>query len=263
MGEPLKSRIKTSVGSDKHTVRVWVTGFGLFRGNVTNPSYSIARALPELITLDALGCVVEVHCHPEPVRVAYDTVYTLTRDGIKQFRNDNDGHTPDIVIHIGMARSRNYYCLETCARREGYELVDVEGRRAAECEERFRSEGYPDTLRPGDAPCNSCTNMDPKSDGTLIPSQPNEHLLNVWQRSVPNFEDLRLSKDAGKYLCEFIYYNSLAHAWKEGRNLSVVFVHVPGWDTSKDIERGRDVIIGLIKSLIVCWSPQGSSPMPH
>lgn len=65
--------------------------------------------------------------------------------------------------------------------------------------------------------------------------------------------DIRLSNDSGGYLCEFIYYASLAHALRSGRDRGVVFLHVPGWTDEQSVEKGRDVAVALVKALVGCW----------
>jgi pyrrolidone-carboxylate peptidase len=84
------------------------------------------------------------------------------------------------------------------------------------------------------------------------PYPPNEKLLNVW-KSYAGEADVRISEDAGRYLCEFIFYTSLAHAFKQGQDRNVAFFHVPGAYNDQAIETGREVAIALIKALITCW----------
>jgi len=68
--------------------------------------------------------------------------------------------------------------------------------------------------------------------------------------------DIRLSDDPGRYLCDYIYYTSLAHfhhnsdvhlPWHE--KTSVVFLHVPA-EAESSIETGREITIALIRALI-------------
>lgn len=182
-------------------------------------------------------------------------MHSITRDGIEQFRENHDGHSPDLVTHIGMAKGRNFYCAETFARREGYKIADVDEKKATGYEELFRSKGYPEILRPGDLPrAGINAGPDSVSQSILNPTNLDDKLLETWKSFAKEGEDLRLSIDAGRYLCEFILYNSLVHAWEEGRKLSVVFMHVPGWDSPEDIQRGTEAAIALIKSLVTCWA---------
>lgn len=72
-------------------------------------------------------------------------------------------------------------------------------------------------------------------------------------------EDVRISEDAGRYICEYQLYASLAHMshvgngklpWKE--RTTVAFMHVPKCAAAgvEKLERSREVAIGLIYSLI-------------
>ncbi|KKZ67847.1 hypothetical protein EMCG_06476 [[Emmonsia] crescens] len=85
------------------------------------------------------------------------------------------------------------------------------------------------------------------------PTPPDAHFLKTWQSFAPRKADMRLSEDAGRYLCEFIFYTSLAHAYRERRNRSVVFLHVPGRTDDEGIQIGREVAVGLVRCLVACW----------
>ncbi|KAK2743306.1 hypothetical protein FQN55_007502 [Onygenales sp. PD_40] len=85
------------------------------------------------------------------------------------------------------------------------------------------------------------------------PSPPDAHFLKTWRSFLPETADVRLSEDAGRYLCEFIFYTSLAQAWGEGRDRSVVFLHVPGRTDEESVEEGREVAVALVKTLVRCW----------
>jgi hypothetical protein len=64
--------------------------------------------------------------------------------------------------------------------------------------------------------------------------------------------DVRLSPDAGNFLCGFIYYNSLAHYFsiKEDER-PVAFLHVPDLIYSEDkLREGWEVAVALIKALV-------------
>lgn len=65
-----------------------------------------------------------------------------------------------------------------------------------------------------------------------------------------------MSDDAGRYLCDYIYYASLAHfhatrkremPWDERTH--VVFLHVPPV-THGSVEDGREVAVALIRALV-------------
>ena len=67
--------------------------------------------------------------------------------------------------------------------------------------------------------------------------------------------DVRTSKDAGHYLCDFIYFTGLAEYWRRDlvAESPVVFLHVPGETGEEDIERGGKVAEALILTLVEEW----------
>lgn len=62
--------------------------------------------------------------------------------------------------------------------------------------------------------------------------------------------DLRISENAGHYLCDFIYYSSLAYLTSRGRPRKVVFLHVPSDAGDEAIETGRELVLQLIRSMV-------------
>lgn len=174
---------------------------------------------------------------------------------IESFKQGHNGQLPDIVIHIGMASTRHYYTVETMAHRDGYKVTDVDGQTGYEHGEAiWKEEGLPPVLRAGQP----STNKNPtliQTGGTipLFPSPPDDNLLKTWESFLSTSTDVRISDDAGRYLCEYIYYTSLAHAYKEKRDRGVVFLHVPGWTDQLSIAKGKEATTALIKALATCW----------
>jgi len=62
--------------------------------------------------------------------------------------------------------------------------------------------------------------------------------------------DVRISEDAGRYLCDFIYFSSLAHLTKKNEERRVVFLHVPVDSTEEAIKTGVAVTVELIRTLV-------------
>ncbi len=170
-----------------------------------------------------------------------------------------------------MAAGRRFYTLETRAHRDGYTLKDIEGK----CDEEG---GYFDEdsgeWKPGTW----------EKEGYLEILKTGFEDDDLWRRCkvlVPDI-DVRPSNDAGRYLCDFIYYASLTWFWKQrgegggkgqrggsgdgdgegkrgaggcgGKNGGpVMFLHVPGESEPEDIERGREVAIALIRGMVLSW----------
>ena len=187
---------------------------------------------------------VSLHVHPTPIPVAYATVREALPLILEEFAASNSGRRPDLIIHIGIASPRQYYSVETLAHRDDYIITDVEGRTGYEDgEKRWRKLDLPPILIPGRV------TDDPSSASSY---QPEEQFLNTWCSFAPK-SDLRISKDAGHYLCDFIFYTSLSLALQQGHDRNVLFLHVPGGSEDADIEQGRVVAIALIKAMVACW----------
>jgi len=61
---------------------------------------------------------------------------------------------------------------------------------------------------------------------------------------------VRISEDAGRYLCDFIYFSSLAHLYRAGQPRKVVFFHVPSENSEKNFTTGKELLIQLIRSMV-------------
>ncbi|EPE26302.1 Pyrrolidone carboxyl peptidase (pyroglutamate aminopeptidase) [Glarea lozoyensis ATCC 20868] len=62
--------------------------------------------------------------------------------------------------------------------------------------------------------------------------------------------DLRVSEDAGRYLCDYIYYTSLSHLARRGEEKRVVFLHVPVEADETHIKTGVEATIELIRAIV-------------
>ncbi|MCJ1306053.1 hypothetical protein MMC08_008871 [Hypocenomyce scalaris] len=213
------------VEDSANDIHVLVTGFGPFRDHAVNPSYLIASSLPPTLPSSSRPGV-HIHPHPTPIDVAYKIV----RAAIPRLLFPTPEPAFDIVVNLGLAAKGKFYALECLAHRDGYKSEDMAGETAEG--DRFWEEEYgaPEILKTGFA---------------------GEDVLKRWKRGLTD-EDVRLSSDAGRYLCDFIYYAGLVEYWRrdpEG-HLPVVFLHVPGGNEEEDLERGRRVTLELIGALV-------------
>ncbi|KAF3484412.1 uncharacterized protein GIQ15_03736 [Arthroderma uncinatum] len=255
LGPPASSLEAVSVPADPipnpqdDDIHVLVTGFGPFKTHPLNPSFLITSLLPQYVPSTSKSQRrIRIHAHPLPIRVAYASVRSEVPLLIEAFRAAHDGRPPHLVIHIGMASTRQYYAVETKAHREGYDVTDVDGRFGLAFDSTL-----PASLQPGKPSSTSIT--PPESSIRVNPSPPNTEFLQTWRKSLPSGRsfDVRLSHDAGRYLCEYIFYTSLSMAWEEQRPRGVAFLHVPGWTDKASVEMGADVLVGLVKAMVECW----------
>ncbi|MCJ1384304.1 hypothetical protein MMC17_007420 [Xylographa soralifera] len=228
-------------------IHVLVTGFGPFRDTPLNPSFLIASALPPTLPT-ASTRPIHIHAHPTAIPVSYAAVRELLPALLfpapaapKLATSFTASAAPtrpnfDLTLLIGVAPGRSDFALETQARRDGYGKEDVRGR-TWEGDRLWARYGAPEVLATG--------------------VQRGE-VWRRWRGGVPDLP-LRLSTDAGHYLCEFIYYTGLVEYWRrdsEGER-PVLFLHVPKGVEAEDVDRGRRVAEGLIQAVVGSWERGG------
>jgi len=61
-------------------------------------------------------------------------------------------------------------------------------------------------------------------------------------------EQVAISNDPGRFVCNYVYYKSLLHQKSKGSPLNSLFIHVPPYNP-KDTET-VNFVVGIIKQLI-------------
>lgn len=61
---------------------------------------------------------------------------------------------------------------------------------------------------------------------------------------------MRISEDPGRFLCDFIYFSSLAHLYKQQRPRKVLFLHVPAQGTAAFVESGTELATQLLRAMV-------------
>ena len=226
----------------KKKLTVLVTGFGPFQDRYPiNPSYEIAISLPpKLLRTTRDGREIQIIAPRKAVRVAYEEVRELVPILHESFLG-----TVDLVLHIGMASGRGYYTGERYGHRDGYsKSKDLDGKTLP----------VDDGLtRFGDCPEVMTTSLDFDS----IMKKWNANVMTLPASSPAFAADCRASEDAGHYLCDYIYFNSLAWYGRYNKKLEggessdrpVLFLHVPAESDPLSLEKGRQVTIALIEAM--------------
>jgi pyroglutamyl-peptidase len=157
----------------------------------------------------------------------------------------------DVVIHIGMAGPRPFYSIERRGHRDGYKHPDVDGEIIDSDEDRQKDEwpwrGLPEEIE---------TELHLDQLLSLWQGHSSVSEEQLWSFGLlltilpKEYDDLRISEDAGHYLCDFIYYSSLSELWKHQRPRKTVFLHVPADASPSSVERGRDLTLNLIRSIV-------------
>lgn len=167
-----------------HKKKVIVTGFEPFGEHAVNSSWVAVQELERL----GLGEAVDLHVCEVPVE--YQAVQVLLPSLWKE-------HDPQLVVHVGVSGLATTVTLEQCGHNKGYKRRDnCSFFPASQC----CMDSGPDCIL-------SVLDMD------AVCKRVNESGLGVT---------LSVSKDAGRYLCDYTYYTSLYLG--QGHS---AFIHVP------------------------------------
>ncbi|EJD41133.1 peptidase C15, pyroglutamyl peptidase I-like protein [Auricularia subglabra TFB-10046 SS5] len=210
--------------SSPRDVHVLITGFGPFSRTSDNPSWLASRPLNGTkLTLDN---GTTVHITALEVRVVYASVLYLVpgfhaRPPVIPPLPDlpqppADGY--DFVFHIGLGAS-GAIAIEQQAHKSGYALPDVDGKLAPI----ITVDGKTGEALRGFAAGFEAFGKDLQTTINI------EGLVAHLQEGDKN---VRLSTDPGRYLCDFIYYCSLAESRRlpdavSPKRSKCLFMHVP------------------------------------
>jgi pyroglutamyl-peptidase len=186
-------------------IRVLITGFGRFPGAPANASGALAKALARRRRSALAGVVLRAEVLPTTWAVANGFAATLMRED------------PDIVLMIGLAARRRQVCVEMRAVNRAGGFPDATRRRPGE--RRLDASG-PDTIR--------------------ARAHPASLVRALRLAGVP----ARVSRDAGRYICNAQAYGAYGLARTTGRPRLAVFVHIPRPD------QGRLSMPALLRGLV-------------
>lgn len=234
---------------EQEEIRVLVTGFAPFRSQYPiNPSWEIVSRLPSYVPSNAQVEGHHPHAKPplqkEPRRIRIDNYeapvhvgYKAVRELVPVLLDENpNGFEPDYILHVGMASGRPFYSCERRGHRTGYFMRDVDGK--------ILNDEF-DRIKEGDKWIwHDCPEE-------LLTSLPFDKMFHQWKEACPEV-DIRISEDAGNYLCDFIYYTSLAHRYKQHRPNKAMFLHVPLASDDESIRKGVEITIELIRAMVEC-----------
>ncbi|CEM13534.1 unnamed protein product [Vitrella brassicaformis CCMP3155] len=200
-------RPSSSVRDDSSSppLLVYVTGFGPFNNVPQNPTETLIRELPRHLVkqplpgVDLCGCeVIEVSA--EASNVAVQRIHQTVRERVRQCCGAG-GITHAVIVHLGVYASDNTYRLESLAYNEAAFSVPDERKWQPRC-------------------ATVCEAGEKRLACRLPVHQMNEDLRRQGFKC-------QVSVDAGRFVCNFLYYRSLFEAATHDTDIPVLFVHVP------------------------------------
>jgi pyroglutamyl-peptidase len=181
--------------------RILITGFGPFPGAPVNPTMPLVKTLAAL-RRPAFADIIRI---PHIFDVTYATVDRELPDLIAR-------HRPDALLSFGLASRTPYIRIETRARNAVSMLWPD-------------ADGTP--VRRGF--------ITPGADGQMF----GPHTARLLQVARLTGADVRLSRDAGRYLCNYLSWRSIEAARAQDGPKLAAFVHVPLTATDTASQRMR------------------------
>jgi pyroglutamyl-peptidase len=189
-------------------VRILVTGFGPFPGVLDNASTPVVTALASTAAMPGVTLVTEI------IPVLWMYARGVARDAIARAK-------PHAILHFGVSKRVTCFEIETRAFNLSGSKEDCAG-----------------AARP-------CTPLDISGERVLEATLPPAMLLRALRREG---YPAQLSRDAGRYLCNALFYWSLADADAGGPLIS--FIHMPAFGagiqprlTQKEAAAGAQVLV--------------------
>jgi pyroglutamyl-peptidase len=211
--------------------RLLVTGFGPFPGVPENASGVIASRVAGRAR----------HARPD-AEIASAVLPTEWRSAPVMLRSCIEAFRPHAVVHLGISARAWGLVVETLARNRTRKMADASGREPLE-----------ERVVPG-------------GPGTLRTAIAIGGLVNRLQMSgLP----VARSNDAGRYICNAVYYHSLGLARRSLAHRQVVLVHLPtivGTAGAIEPERRRSemaeepAIAGLMQVIELCLAVRAPGP---
>ncbi|KAF9048310.1 peptidase C15, pyroglutamyl peptidase I-like protein [Hymenopellis radicata] len=220
--------------------RVLVTGFGPFRHFKINPSWLAAEQLHSNVLFTNDGPKPEsIEITSIQVPVVYQDVLQIV-PGLHasppvlpgEFADRASDDPYSLIVHIGVARAGPLR-FERLGHKTGYNMPDHENKMA-------------DIV---DASCSPALRGFAASKYLALPEELTTSVdaVAIVNKLAKQGVLIRSSVDAGHYLCDFIYYCSLAESRLAGKGTPVIFIHCPPIGqplTTDQVAAGvRDIIV--------------------
>lgn len=223
-------------------------------------------------------------CHDDDEEVVVEAAGEETGSWSSTSRNRGGGGGGyDLALHIGMAGPPVRYSIERRGHRDGYRHRDVDGKYLEDDKRREREgddwiwHGVPEEL---------LTDLDIEDIyKRWVKRCPVRHIIiiilllfcfssfffflllvtyvvictsvsyllsltRIIQDGGESGPELRISEDPGHYLCDFIYFTSLAHLYKQQRTRNVLFLHVPASGTAESVQTGTELATQLLRAMV-------------
>ncbi|XP_043256705.1 pyroglutamyl-peptidase 1 isoform X2 [Colletes gigas] len=193
------------------TVLIIVTGFGPFGDHVINASWEAVKELSKLHA-DSKE-FIDVKLIVEEIPVSYDDVASYVPKLWKEYN-------PTVILHVGVSHKVDCLTIECCAHSNGYERPDI---------------------------YDKCPDESKITQEVLITNVDAHKICDtINENSMETECSACVSYDAGRFLCEYVFYQSL-HI----EPTKVLFVHVPDFTTYSSLRTAKG-LLHILRCMIKC-----------
>ncbi|CAE6435884.1 unnamed protein product [Rhizoctonia solani] len=239
--------IDSTAKPEKKSLKVLVTGFGPFRNVETNPSWLAAKPLSNQ-TLKFSKPSEPAHPHgikPRPVEIEahistleVPVTYSAVLGTVPPVHASKQY---DFILHVGVGLPGRF-AIERLAHKTGYNQPDADGRLCDPIKGKSKTH---DTETTGELVKRGFGNGFEQFGEEIRTGVDVDGIVNHLKSK--GLEHTSPSNDPGRYLCDFIYFCSLACAQKEERQVKVLFMHVPPVGVPYEVEDMTKAIKGIVE----------------
>ena len=227
--------------------RVLITGFGPFRQTVRNPSWDCAIRVSDSLNEVGLTCdrafipteyaavidrIPALHgVVSAPANLWKDREWRRREIYAAQFAQETwPGRTTipyDLVVHVGQGLY-DRIAVETVAHRRGYKALDNAGELPPVQKGstiKLEEAAHEQVLTTRETEETTDRGYPAKTASEVLFGHVGDEIINRLDS-----EHVRKSANAGRFLCEFLFYASLAEIEQARSPSKCVFIHVPPYD---------------------------------
>lgn len=182
--------------------------------------------------------------------------YGYVRNYVKELWQQH-GNNVDLILHLGMVDGWNWYTVERSAWKKDRVFQAGNG---TNIKVKYYTipDGIGQTIKDVPEPCpwgeevpNQLWAL-PGIDIDALASKAQKTANVMLEGKEKRRIEVRPHDDAGPYLCGFISYESLAHAFVNRYSARTLFCHIPGgeeWKTDESLELGGVFVCALISQI--------------
>ncbi|UZJ54471.1 hypothetical protein CBS101457_003791 [Exobasidium rhododendri] len=152
--------------------------------------------------------------------------------------------TFDLVVHVGVG-AKGGIVVEKVGHKRGYQIPDVKKELAPIATDQSYTTRKEQRASPIRGFGEGYEEFQDEETNSVDVSA-----LVEWLKTECRLSHVRESHDAGRYLCDYIFYCSLCEAKRKGAGTKVQFIHVPPTDEPQSTKECQDTIQSIIWWLV-------------